>query len=119
MSSQASYSERRRGERLMIRIPVKVYALGKDGQHVNEAAETVVVSRHGALLRVSSALKHGTTLEVMNGFTQKIEKFRVVWVSEKPKDGRFDIGIELLSPQEEFWGVRFPERARKEAERSK
>lgn len=113
MSSQALYSDRRRGERVMIRIPVKVYGLGKDGQHINEAAETAVVSRHGALLRVSTPLKHATTLELMNNFTQKTEKFRVVWVSEKPKDGKFDIGVELVVPNEDFWGVRFPERLRK------
>jgi hypothetical protein len=113
MSSQPPISERRRGERVMIRIPVKVYGLGKDGQHVNEAAETAVISRHGALLRLSTPLKHATNLEILNTFTQKTEKFRVVWVAEKPKDGKFDIGVEFLHPQEEFWGVRFPERVRR------
>ena len=113
MPSEAPYSERRRGERVMIRIPVKVYGMGRDGQHINEAAETAVVSRHGALLRLSTPLKHATTLEIMNNFTQKTEKFRVVWVSDKAKEGKFDVGVELMAPHEEFWGVRFPERLRK------
>jgi hypothetical protein len=92
----------------MIRIPVKVYGVGRDGQHINEAAETAVVSRHGALLRVSTAFKQGSPIEVMNNFTQKTEKFRVVWVSEKPKDGKFDLGVEFAAASVEFWGVRFP-----------
>jgi hypothetical protein len=93
----------------MIRIPVKVYGLGKDGQHINEAAETAVVSRNGALLRVSTAFKQGSSMEVLNGFTQKTEKFRVVWASDKPKEGKFDIGIEFVTVGGEFWGVRFPD----------
>lgn len=113
MAFQPPMSERRRAERVMIRIPVKVYGIGKDGQHINESAETAVVSRHGALLRLSTPLKNATPLEVMNNFTQKIEKFRVVWVSDKPKEGKFDVGIEFVAPPEEFWGVRFPERPRK------
>jgi hypothetical protein len=109
MLSQPPLSERRRGERVMIRIPVKVYGLGKDGQHINEGAETAFVSRHGALLRVSTIFKQGSTMEVMNNFTQKTEQFRVVWASEKPKEGKFDIGIEFVSAPGEFWGVRFPD----------
>ena len=108
MASQSPLSERRRSERVLIRIPVKIYAVGKDGQHINEASETVVVSRYGALLHVSSPLKHSSTMEIMNNFTQKTEKFRVVWVAEKPKDGKFDVGVEMVTPVEEFWGVHFP-----------
>lgn len=113
MGSEPQYSERRRGERVLIRIPVKMYAIGQDGQHLNEASETVVVSRYGALLRVSAPLKKATVVEVMNHFTQEVEKFRVVWVAEKPKEGKFDVGIELVTQREDFWGVSFPLRARK------
>jgi len=113
MASEASYSERRRGERLLIRIPVKINAIGKDGQHINEASETAVVSRFGAMLRVSTPLKQATHMEVMNNFTQQLEKFRVVWVAEKPKEGKWDVGIEIVVPREDFWGVSFPTRARR------
>lgn len=113
MASNTSYSERRRGERVLIRIPIKIYATGKDGQHVNEPSETVVVSRYGAMVRSSVPLKQASTLEVMNNFSQEVEKFRVVWVAEKATDGKFDIGIELVRHREDFWGVSFPARARK------
>ena len=113
MGSQPPLSERRRGERVLIRIPVKIYAVGKDGRHINENAETMVVSRFGALLRLSTPLKHGTSLELTNNFTEKTERFRVIWVADKPKEGKFDVGIELATPKEEFWGVTFPGSLRK------
>ena len=110
MATEPRVQERRRGERVLIRIPIKVYAIGKDGKHVNEPGETVVVSRYGALLRTSTALKPGSQLELMNNFTQEVEKFRVIWVSERPKEGHFDVGVEILAPRDDFWGIRFPQK---------
>ena len=106
-------SERRRGERVLLRVPVKIIALDHDNQHFNENAETVVVSRSGALIRTSVPVKAGSQMEVRNTFTQDTEQFRVVWVADKAKEGKFDIGVELLNPRDDFWGVRFPSRARK------
>lgn len=113
MGSESPLSERRRGERVLIRIPIKISAIGTDGQHIHEASETVVVSRFGALLRVSTPLKHATLLEVMNSFTQQVEQFRVVWVADEAKEAKFDVGVELVNPREDFWGLSFPSRLRR------
>lgn len=110
---QGTGSERRRGERVLLRVPIKVYATAQDGGHLNESTETAVVSRYGALIHTSKPLKMGTTLELRNNFSEETEKFRVVWVSEKPKDGKYDAGVEILTPRDDFWGVRFPPKERK------
>jgi hypothetical protein len=106
-------SERRRGERVLLRVPIKVYAIGHDNKHFHENAETAVVSRFGALIRTSVPIKPASQMEVMNTFTQDTEKFRVVWVAEKAKEGKFDVGIEIITPRDDFWGIRFPPRDRK------
>jgi hypothetical protein len=108
MASDPKVRERRRGERVLIRMPIKVYGIGKDGKHVNEDAEAIVVSRGGALLRATTPLKAGSSLEVRHGLSQQTERFRVVWVSERSKEGKYDVGIELQEPRDEFWGIRFP-----------
>jgi hypothetical protein len=72
-----------------------------------------VVSPYGALLRVAVALKPGSTIEVRNAFTEEVGKFRLVWMSEKPQEGRYEVGVEILNAREEFWGIRFPPRDRK------
>jgi hypothetical protein len=112
MPPEAPFRERRRGERVLIRIPVKVHGPAKDHKQVTEDAETVAVSRIGALLRCRSAFKMGGQVDVTNGFTRKGEKFRVVWVSEQAKQGFYDVGIEFLTPHEEFWGISFPASSR-------
>lgn len=108
MASEPKIRERRRGERVLIRVAIKIYGIGKDGKHVNEDAEAVVISRIGALVRAVTPLKPGSSLEVRHGLSQETERFRVVWVGERAKEGRFDMGIELIETREEFWGIRFP-----------
>ena len=108
MVSELKLREPRRGERVLIRIPVHLKGVGLDDSEVNEPAEAIIVSRYGALLRVVSRLQKGSELTLMNGFTQEVETFRVVWVADKQTEGHWDIGIEAIHPREDFWGIRFP-----------
>jgi len=110
MSAEQPIRERRRGERVLIRIPITLYGLTKDNRHHSEQAETAVVSRTGALVRAHTAFKPGGTVQVTNGFSKEEETFKVVWVSDQQKQGYFDVGVEMMSPREEFWGIRFPPR---------
>jgi hypothetical protein len=108
MPQETTLREKRRGERVMIRVPVELRAVAKDGKEFNEAAETAVVSRFGALLRTTVPLKPGSTLEVTHGFSKAVETFRVVWLADKATEGLWDVGIEADHPREAFWGIRFP-----------
>lgn len=108
MPSDLKYQEKRRSDRVLIRVPVQVKAVAHDGQEVAEDAETAVVSRFGALIRIPSLLKMGSTLRLTNHYSQLTETFKVVWLAEEQTDGRWDTGVEAQSPQEDFWGIRFP-----------
>lgn len=108
MQSHIRDHERRRAERVMIRIPIRMLATAPGGANVNESAEAVVVSRNGALLQTRSALPSGTIIEVTNHFSKSAEKFRVVWASDRQTTGQYNLGVESVVPREGFWGVRFP-----------
>lgn len=108
MTAESQGRDRRRGERVLIRVPVQLNAVRQGGGKLEEAAETVVVSRYGALLRAYTPLKKGSTLRLKHGFSQEAEEFRVVWVSEGQQDGCWEVGAESLRPLDDFWGVRFP-----------
>lgn len=108
MKVESKTRERRRGERVLIRMAIQVHGTGKDGKPVHAPAEAVVVNRNGALLRMPQPLKPGSTLEVLQGGQQKPKLFRIIWCSDRPREGRYDVGIELLEPCEELWGIRFP-----------
>jgi hypothetical protein len=105
---EAKARERRRGERVLIRVAIQIHGTGKDGKPVHAPAEAVVVNRNGALLRAPQPLKPGSTLEVLQGSQVKPLVFRIIWCSDRQREGRFDVGVELLEPCAELWGIRFP-----------
>ncbi|HKO03132.1 MAG TPA: PilZ domain-containing protein [Candidatus Acidoferrales bacterium] len=109
LSTEPKTRERRRGERVLIRVAIQINGTGKDGKPVHDSAEAVVVNRNGALLRVPNPLKSGSTLEVFQAQDKEVSlAFRVIWCSGRPREGRYDVGVELIKPSEELWGIRFP-----------
>lgn len=100
--------ERRRGGRVLLRLPVRLNGITKQGRRVNEKGEAIAISRSGALLKTESELKPGSHLEVENPSNQQTAHFRVVWTSERRTEGRWDVGLEFSSGIANFWGIEFP-----------
>ena len=103
--------ERRRSSRLKTRIPVKVFpppgaASDRNSHH---SAEAIAISRTGALLRVPFSPELGSRIEILHGLSDERREFRVVQVSKQKADGLFELGVEMLYPARNFWGVKFPD----------
>lgn len=112
MASAAPFIERRRASRVLIRIPITIFSNTLDGSPIHAPAEALAVSRCGALLRAPIAPVLGTTIEVLNGLSQEVQEFRVIRISEADRDGYYDLGVEILGPRDDFWGIEFPNRPR-------
>ncbi len=110
MASTAPFIERRRASRVLIRIPITVFSNTGDGSPVHAPAEAIAVSRYGALLRAPIAPPLGTTIEVLNGLSQEVQEFRVIRIGEADRDGFFGLGVEIVAPRDNFWGIDFPGR---------
>jgi hypothetical protein len=46
---------------------------------------------------------------VQHGLSQESREFRVVRVSAPNPDGLFELGVEILYPSQNFWGIPFPD----------
>ena len=101
-------SDRRRSTRVLLVIPVEVSWTSKDGLHVQEHAETEVVSQHGALLRMGTRLPAATQLDLRRPATGQASKAKVVGVGNPSSDGLARVAVELVMPSDSFWGVSFP-----------
>jgi len=112
MASARAMIERRRSSRVLIRIPIRVFGSLSAGEPLNAAAETIAVSRFGALLRIPRQLPLGTRIEVLNDLSQETREFRIIRVGEVGTDGFFDVGVEILHPARRFWGIQFPDETR-------
>jgi len=109
MASARAMIERRRASRLAASIPVKVLYSGAESHVPGNAAEAIGISRCGALLRAAFSPILGSRIHLQNGVSHETREFRVVRVSSRRSDGLFDLGLEILNPSRNFWGVEFPD----------
>src|ERR1700721_207284 len=109
MATTRAMLERRRSSRVLIRIPIQVFSNDFNGEPLDTPAEAIAVSRTGALLRTPFQPALGSRIEVLNGISQETQEFRVIRVSPCKFDGCFELGVELLYPTRNFWGIQFPD----------
>jgi hypothetical protein len=98
--------ERRRSQRVIIRVPVTLLAT-ENGQPMKIAAYTVAVNIHGAMLVCPRSLDADTNLEVVNGRTDEKIGSRVTRASRESSEG-YLIPVEFTSPSPNFWQISFP-----------
>jgi hypothetical protein len=98
--------ERRRSQRVIIRVPVTL-VVTENGQAERISAHTVAVNIHGAMLVCASALHSGTRMEVVNERTQQKIDSRITRAPRQSPEG-FLIPLEFTSPSPNFWQISFP-----------
>jgi hypothetical protein len=106
-SNHASIPNRRRSQRVLLRLPVLIIARGADNQHVSENAFTTNVSAHGALLLLTMRVAINQKILIRNPDTLEEQFVRVVHVTPAA-EGKSEVGVEFLRPAPKFWRISFP-----------
>ncbi len=99
--------ERRRSQRIMMRIPGRVYGARAGQAPVYEDVATETVSAHGALVNVQESYTMGMTLLFTNLVSEQEVHCKVVFVGET-KEGQKQIAFEFTEKSPRFWGIHFP-----------
>jgi len=73
----------------------------------SEAAQTVVVNAHGALVELIMSLEQGQTIMLRNVRTTETQESTVKLVSPG-ESGKFNVAIEFNKPSPNFWHISFP-----------
>jgi hypothetical protein len=107
MASTSNPMNRRRSERVMLRMRVTVIA--EDTEHKRHQVEalTQVVNAHGGLLKTQMELHVGQPMLLVNPQNKVEQSCRVVRVEDTP-DGDFAVAFEFDRPNPKFWPVVFP-----------
>jgi hypothetical protein len=99
--------EMRRSERLSLSIPIRVIGIDLAGTQFSEDTRTSVISRGGARVPLSHAVKAGDTLRIINMENYSEADFRVAGptslASESP-----EFGVECVQPGRNIWGIELP-----------
>ncbi len=97
----------RRSQRLFLQVPVIVHwhLPGRPG--LSETTKTIVLNAHGALVELSATLEHGQNVTLQNAKTNEMEESVVKLVSPG-ESGKFNVAIEFVKPNPNFWHISFP-----------
>ena len=100
--------ERRRSQRVMVRVPVTLQFIVA-GKPVIAKAATDSVNDHGAMLQCIRAFPAETILELKNERTGDMLPCRVTRTPVE-NTGGYLIPIEFSAPAPDFWRISFPPR---------
>jgi hypothetical protein len=104
--SLASGEERRRSQRVVIRVPVTLHCVVA-GKNVKVHASTVSVNDQGAMLLSSQSLPANATFELQNDRTHEKQQCRVVRAPVDTAEGHM-IPVEFTGAAPDFWRITFP-----------
>ena len=98
-------SNRRRSQRVLMKIPVRVSGQNALGSPFEEETQTLAISAHGALIPVSTQVKNGQRPTLMNVQTKAALECVVAHIR---KGDQLQVGVEFMLPNPTFWHVAFP-----------
>jgi len=98
--------ERRRSQRVIIRVPVTLL-VAENGQTVKTSAHTVAVNIHGAMVLSPRPLDEDARLELVNERTGEKVLSRVTRSPRESSEG-YLIPLEFITPTPNFWQISFP-----------
>jgi hypothetical protein len=107
MESSWMASNRRQSQRILMRIAVRVSGYDEVGASLKENTHTLSISPLGALIVISSPVKMGQRLVLLNIQTKAYVECTVVHKGVR-QEGGLEVGVQFSPPNATFWGVRFP-----------
>ncbi len=102
-------ANRRRSQRVLVTIPVRVSGQGGAGLLFEEDTHTRAISAHGALILVSKQVYRGQRLTLSNVQTRAALECVVAHIDRHQSDHP-QVGVEFILPNPMFWHVAFPPR---------
>src|SRR5215472_11261645 len=97
---------RRRSQRVLMQIPIRLRGRDAQGKEFDEETETLAISAHGALVLVSARVTSGSKITMQHKRTQEDQECHVVFLGPV-RAGRGEIGLEFSVPRPDFWRVVF------------
>ena len=105
-AGQMPGEERRRSQRVIIRVPVTLVVTEEDKQ-VKISAHTVAVNIHGAMVVSPRCVDAATSVDLVNERTNENIASRVTRTPRESSEG-FLIPLEFINASTNFWQITFP-----------
>jgi len=98
---------RRRSQRVLMQVGVRVRGKDAQGNDFEEGTETLAINAHGALILLSARVISGGIVHMKHNKTGEEQECHVAFLGPV-RSGRAEIGVEFTTPSPNFWRVAFP-----------
>jgi hypothetical protein len=98
---------RRRSQRVLMQIPVRIRGKNAQGVDFEELTETLAINAHGALVLLTIRLTSGSVVFMRHNKTEEEQECHVAFLGPV-RSGKGEIGLEFTVPRPAFWRVAFP-----------
>ena len=98
---------RRRSQRVLMQVPLRIRGVDAQGQNFEEYTETLAINAHGALVLLSARVTSGCVVQMRHNKTEEEQECHVVFLGPV-RSGRGEVGLEFSVPRPAFWRVAFP-----------
>lgn len=98
---------RRRSQRVLMQVAVRVRGMDAQGKEFAEETETLAINAHGALILVSARVTSGSKVVMRHNRTQEEQECHVAFLGPV-RGGKAEVGLEFSDPRPAFWRVAFP-----------
>ncbi len=100
--------KKRRSPRRVLELSIRVFGTDFQGRDFIEDSTTLVVSRHGAKIRLKRNLIAEQEIRILCQVSNREALFRVVSKAGEPTSEFSFWGVECLEPEENIWEGGFP-----------
>jgi len=98
--------EKRRSSRVTLAVPIRVDGENIAGEKFIVSTITQVLSQYGCLVHLEEDVIIDQTLVLMNEHTRQSVQARIV-STRRHRNGHKYVGVEFISPSENFWRLTF------------
>ena len=106
-NTPAHTGARRRSQRVLMQVPVRIRGKNAQGAEFEEFTETLAINAHGALILLNARLTSGAVVHMKHSRTEEEQECHVAFLGPV-RGGKAEIGLEFTAPRPTFWRVAFP-----------
>jgi len=106
-SNSSNAGARRRSQRVLMQVSVRIHGIDTHGRPFDEEANTLAINAHGALILLQARVTSGSLLTLRNNVTKEEQECGVVFLGPV-RGNKAEIGLEFSARRPQFWRIAFP-----------
>ena len=106
-SNPSNAGSRRRSQRVLMQVSIRLHGIDTQGKNFDEEADTLAINAHGALVLLQARVTSGSLMMLRNNTTKEEQECSVVFLGPV-RGNKCEVGLEFSARRPQFWRVAFP-----------